>query len=106
MLLATVGKMENATCDEGEELFGLLGDFSYLFPIPQYILLQLQRQHPDFSPMRKKKNLSGEWCLFWIFLITTFKMFQGDQTFTKKCFKVLSNVKVLEKPMICFAEKA
>lgn len=58
MLLATVGKMENATCDEGEELFGLLGVFSYLFPIPQYILLQLQRQHPDFSPMRKKKT---EW---------------------------------------------
>lgn len=56
MLLATVRKMENVTCDEGEELFGLLGVFSYLFPIPQYILLQLQRQHPDFSPMRKKNH--------------------------------------------------
>lgn len=54
MLLATVRKMKDITSDEGEELFGLLGFFSQLFPIPQYISPQLQRQHPNFSPMRKK----------------------------------------------------
>lgn len=74
------------------------GFFAPFFHSPVYFT-SAPKAASSFQPHEKIKKL------FWIFLITTFKIFKGDQAFTKKCSEVLSNVETLEKPMICFAEK-